>query len=206
MPKTAMHPTREKLVLTMVEMLDGPDPEHVTVEDVLSRSGVSRGSLYHHFEDFEELYETGLAYRITQWVTDSAEAIENIFLNASSSHDIREGVRAITAATQGANRRLNRLERARAFGLAGFNPRFQAVLGVEQARMTEVFRSLIERAQERGWVKPSVDPMAMAVFIQAYTLGRVVDDISPDKVDPEKWTELIDDVVVQILFDNSLDS
>jgi len=201
-----MHPTREKLVLTMVEMLDGPDPEHVTVEDVLSRSGVSRGSLYHHFEDFEELYETGLAYRITQWVTDSAEAIENIFLNASSSHDIREGVRAITAATQGANRRLNRLERARAFGLAGFNPRFQAVLGVEQARMTEVFRSLIERAQERGWVKPSVDPMAMAVFIQAYTLGRVVDDISPDKVDPEKWTELIDDVVVQILFDNSLDS
>jgi len=201
-----MHPTREKLVLTMVEMLDGPDPEHVTVEDVLSRSGVSRGSLYHHFEDFEELYETGLAYRITQWVTDSAEAIENIFLNASSSHDIREGVRAITAATQGANRRLNRLERARAFGLAGFNPRFQAVLGVEQARMTEVFRSLIERAKERGWVKPSVDPMAMAVFIQAYTLGRVVDDISPDKVDPEKWTELIDDVVVQILFDNSLDS
>lgn len=193
-------------MLTMVEMLDGPDPEHVTVEDVLSRSGVSRGSLYHHFEDFEELYETGLAYRITQWVTDSAEAIENIFLNASSSHDIREGVRAITAATQGANRRLNRLERARAFGLAGFNPRFQAVLGVEQARMTEVFRSLIERAQERGWVKPSVDPMAMAVFIQAYTLGRVVDDISPDKVDPEKWTELIDDVVVQILFDNSLDS
>jgi len=206
MPKTAMHPTREKLVLTMVEMLDGPDPEHVTVEDVLSRSGVSRGSLYHHFEDFEELYETGLAYRITQWVTDSAEAIENIFLNASSSRDIREGVRAITAATQGANRRLNRLERARAFGLAGFNPRFQAVLGVEQARMTEVFRSLIERAKERGWVKPSVDPMAMAVFIQAYTLGRVVDDISPDKVDPEKWTELIDDVVVQILFDNSLDS
>jgi len=201
-----MHPTREKLVLTMVEMLDGPDPEHVTVEDVLSRSGVSRGSLYHHFEDFEELYETGLAYRITQWVTDSAEAIENMFLNASSSHDIREGVRAITAATQGANRRLNRLERARAFGLAGFNPRFQAVLGVEQARMTEVFRSLIERAKERGWVKPSVDPMAMAVFIQAYTLGRVVDDISPDKVDPEKWTELIDDVVVQILFDNSLDS
>jgi len=187
-------------------MLDGPDPEHVTVEDVLSRSGVSRGSLYHHFEDFEELYETGLAYRITQWVTDSAEAIENIFLNASSSRDIREGVRAITAATQGANRRLNRLERARAFGLAGFNPRFQAVLGVEQARMTEVFRSLIERAKERGWVKPSVDPMAMAVFIQAYTLGRVVDDISPDKVDPEKWTELIDDVVVQILFDNSLDS
>jgi len=72
--------------------------------------------------------------------------------------------------------------------------------------MTEVFRSLIERAKERGWVKPSVDPMAMAVFIQAYTLGRVVDDISPDKVDPEKWTELIDDVVVQILFDNSLDS
>ena len=186
--------------MTMVEMLDGPDPEHVTVEDVLNASGVSRGSLYHHFEDFEELYETGLAYRITQWVNESADAMDRVFANATSREDMRAGVRAITAASQGPDRRLNRLERARAFGLAGFNPRFQAVLGVEQARMTDALRGLIERAQAKGWVDPKVDPMAAAVFIQAYTLGRVVDDISPVKIDPDKWTALIDDVVDRFIF------
>lgn len=200
MSKATMHPTREKLLMTMVEMLDGPDPEHITVEDVLNASGVSRGSLYHHFEDFEELYETGLAYRITQWVNESASAMEHVFNSATSREDVRAGVHAVTAASQGPERRLNRLERARAFGLAGFNPRFQAVLGEEQARMTEVLTRLIAGAQEKGWISPTIDPMASAVFIQAYTIGRVVDDISTVKVDPEKWESLVNEIVDHFIF------
>jgi AcrR family transcriptional regulator len=200
MPKVAVHPTREKLIMTMVEMLDGPDPEHVTVENVLAESGVSRGSLYHHFEDFEELYEVGMAYRITQWVNTTVEALDQVFFSATSREDIRAGVRAITDASQNPDRRLNRLERARAFGLAGFNARFQSTLGVEQARMTEALRGLIEGAQQKGWVRASLDPMAGAVFIQAYTLGRVVDDISAEKVDPEKWKDLIHEVIDALIF------
>ena len=196
-----MHPTREKLIMTMVEMLDGPDPEHVTVEDVLNESGISRGSLYHHFADFEELHETGLAYRITQWVNDSAAAMESVMANAKNREDIRQGIIAITMASQDAGRRINRLERARAFGLAGFSARFQAVLGAEQARMTDALRSLIVQAQERGWVKKDINPMATAVFIQAYTLGRVVDDISSEKVDPDEWIKLVIRVVTDLLFE-----
>lgn len=203
MPKTKMHPTREKLIMTMVEMLDGPDPEHVTVEDVLNESGISRGSLYHHFADFEELHETGLAYRITQWVNESAAAIENLVETAKTKEDIRAGIAAITVATQDASRRLNRLERARAFGLAGFSERFQVVLGAEQARMTQALRDLIVTGQAKGWVRTDMDPMAVAVFVQAYTLGRVVDDISPEKVDPDKWVELVHQVV-QVLFFNEI--
>ena len=42
--------------------------------------------------------------------------------------------------------------------------------------------------------------MAGAVFIQAYTLGRVVDDISAEKVDPEKWKDLIHEVIDALIF------
>jgi hypothetical protein len=43
--------------------------------------------------------------------------------------------------------------------------------------------------------------MATAVFIQAYTLGRVVDDISTEKVDPQKWNDLIGKIIVNHMFD-----
>jgi hypothetical protein len=42
----------------------------------------------------------------------------------------------------------------------------------------------------------------MAVFIQAYTLGRVVDDISSHKVDQQAWVDLVQKVVVSVMFDN----
>ena len=187
--------------MTMVEMLDGPDPEHVTVEDVLNESGISRGSLYHHFADFEELHETGLAFRITEWVNESAAVLENIVATAQTKEDIRAGIGAITIVTQDVGRRLNRLERARAFGLAGFSDRFQVVLGAEQVRMTHALRDLIVAGQQKGWIRQDIDPTAVAVFVQAYTLGRVVDDISPEKVDPDKWVDLVNQVVDMLLFD-----
>lgn len=201
MAKTKMHPTREKLIMTMVGMLDGPDPEHVTVEDVLNESGISRGSLYHHFADFEELHETGLAFRITEWVNESAAALETLVAKAQSKEDIRAGIGAITLVTQDVGRRLNRLERARAFGLAGFSDRFQVVLGAEQVRMTHALRDLIVAGQQKGWIRQDIDPTAVAVFVQAYTLGRVVDDISPEKVDPDKWVALVNQVVDMLFFD-----
>jgi len=40
-----------------------------------------------------------------------------------------------------------------------------------------------------------VDARALGVFIQAYTLGRVLSDIDPRPVDPAAWTALIRHVV-----------
>ena len=54
---------------------------------------------------------------------------------------------------------------------------------------------LFIEAQNKGWMSENVDARAAAVFVQAYTVGRVVDDIAPDKVDPEAWINLIMDVV-----------
>jgi len=134
-------------------------------------------------------------------VNESVASMSKILDSAKSRDDIRDGIFAITAHSQDANRRLNRLERARAFGLAGFSPRFQAVLGAEQARMTNALQDLIDEAKRRGWIRTDIDAMATAVFIQAYTLGRVVDDISTEKVDPQKWNDLINKIIVNHMFD-----
>ena len=189
------HPTRERLISTMVTLLDGDDPEHITADQVLTMSHISKGSLYHHFEDFEELLEAALIRRFSQNVDLSVDALLNIVANSSSADDFLAQLNALTADQQSPTRSRFRLERARAAGLTFSSPRFREALGIEQQRLTDAFTDVIIEGQNRGWISTDIDPRAVAVFIQAFTLGRVVDDIAPEKVDPEAWTELIMRVV-----------
>lgn len=43
------------------------------------------------------------------------------------------------------------------------------------------------------------DPRAEAVLIQANTLGRIVDDITTEQVDPNSWDQLITRLIERVL-------
>lgn len=195
-----MHPTREKLIDTMATLLDSDDPEHITAEQVLTISGISKGSLYHHFADFEELLEAALISRFIRNVDASVSAIAEIVLQAQTKADMQESLRQINIDQQRQDRMEFRLERARAAGLARSSERFKTALGLEQQRVTDAFTDLIREGQNKGWFSQDIDPHAAAVFTQAYTLGRVVDDIAPKKVDQDKWIALINLMLERMLF------
>jgi hypothetical protein len=75
--------------------------------------------------------------------------------------------------------------------MAHSNERFRALLSVEQERLTNTLVDAVEVAKEKGWIRKDLDSRAIAVFLQAYTLGRAVDDVAITKVEPEAWNTLI---------------
>lgn len=194
MAKTS-HPTRDRLIATMVELLDGSDPEHITAEQVLSASGVSKGSLYHHFEDFEDLLEAALVARFSVNVDASIQSLSQILATVTTREELLVALREINVYNQDQTRSGYRLERARAAGLTFSSPRFHEALGAEQKRLTDAFTDLFIEAQNKGWMSFNIDARAAAVFVQAYTVGRIVDDIAPNKVNPEAWIDLVMHVV-----------
>lgn len=193
------HPTRDRLITTMVELLDGSDPEHITADQVLTASGISKGSLYHHFEDFEDLVEAALIARFSVNVDATIDALVQILATVNSKEELLGALREINVYNQAQDRSNFRLERARAAGLTYSSPRFHDALGREQQRLTEAFTDLFIEAQNKGWMSTNVDARAAAVFVQAYTVGRIVDDIAPEKVDQEAWMDLIMTVVEKAL-------
>lgn len=198
MPATS-HPTRERLIATMVGLLDGDDPEHITADQVLTLSHISKGSLYHHFADFEELLEAALVRRFSKNVDASIDALLSIFAQVTTKEELVNFIQEFTRDQQNPARAPFRLERARAAGLTYSSPRFREALGLEQQRLTAGLTDVLIEGQNKGWISASVDAQAVAVFLQAFTLGRVVDDIAPAKVEPEKWDELIMAVVQNVL-------
>jgi len=188
------HPTRERLIETMVTLLDQKPPEKINVDEVLLLSGISKGSLYHHFDDFSDLLEVTYLRRFTAYVDFSTAAISDALVNSRTREELLDTLKDITRRTNSPDLLPIRLERIRTIGLAGGNQRFKARLAVEQQRLTDAISDLVREGQSKGWLKASFDPQAVAVFIQAYTFGRVLDEISERPVDIEKWLFLIDSV------------
>jgi len=183
--------TKDRLINTVSEMLDGSTPQHILVEEVLAASGVARGSLYHHFGDFPALIEATLVRRFIVGVDYSNAIITDITATSSSAAEFFARMYEMSADTQHPNRAHRRAERARELGMAHSNERFRALLSVEQERLTNTLVDAVEIAKGKGWIRNDLDSRAIAVFLQAYTLGRAVDDVAVTKVDPEAWNTLI---------------
>jgi hypothetical protein len=83
--------------------------------------------------------------------------------------------------------------------MAEKNDKFRKALGEVQQGLTDLFTTQITEVQNRGWFNKDFDPRAVAVLIQAYTLGRIVDDVVDSPMDPNSWTDLIGLIVGRAL-------
>lgn len=193
-----LHRTAELLIATVAELLDGVRPHEILIDDVLASSGVSRSSLYHHFGDHQGLIEATLLRRFAVNVDIDARAMSQVVDEANDKADYWMRLRKLSAATQTPQRSTIRAERARILALASSNARFGKALSVEQDRLTDAMSAAISRAQEKGWVTQEHNARAIAVFLQAYSLGRAVDDIANNHVDNAEWVSLIEKVISQL--------
>ena len=189
--KVGNHPTRQRLLTAVVDMMDSTPPEDIHSEYVLQETGVSRGSLYHHYEDFTELLEDAMLYRFSAGVEASTGAIQNIVSVSRDRDEFFSLLEGVTRATQDRRRSDIRFDRARMLAMAQYNLRFRAKLGAVQDRLTDALTECIAQAQDKGWANPAFQARTLAVFIQAYTLGKIVDDVGSDPMDDSDWNHLI---------------
>lgn len=191
----SMHPTKAVLVRTVVDLLDTQLPTEIHADNVLEISGISKGSMYHHFEDLGELIETAQVYRYSKWISRSVGLMTEVLPRVKSTGELRAALQEVTKLTQGHDLAKFRLERARALSNAEGNIRFQKALAAETEKLTDSLEDLCREVIEKGWFRKDLHPRALAVFIQAYTLGKLVDDFSPNRVSEKDWNALIDGIV-----------
>jgi AcrR family transcriptional regulator len=185
------HPTRQRLLTAVVDMMDTTAPEDIHSEFVLQETGISRGSLYHHYEDFTELLEDAMLYRFSAGVEASTTAIQNIVSMSRDRDEFFSLLEGVTRATQDRRRSDLRFDRARMLAMAQHNLRFRSKLGAVQDRLTDALTDCIAQAQDKGWANSSFQARTLAVFIQAYTLGKIVDDVGEHPMDDSDWNHLI---------------
>jgi len=192
---SAFHPTKRLLVEATSQFLETKSPSEVLAEDVLEKSGVSKGSLYHHFEDLQDLIETAQVFRYSMWIDASIEYITRHVLNSQTKEELRTALKNLTILTQSDERKSAPAERAQALAAAYDSPRMAKQMGNETQRLTDSLTDIIEELKNKELIKPTINAKAAANFIQAYTLGKIVNDYSPTAVTETEWVDLIMDIV-----------
>lgn len=191
----AFHPTKRLLVETVVGALGTKKPSEILADEVLEISGVSKGSMYHHFEDLQELVETAQIYRYSKWIDASIDFLTNYVAKAKTKEELRNALLTLTEQTQSDARKDARAERAQALAACFDNPRMAKQMGQETQRLTDSIADVTEEVKNKGLFRPDVNSLALATFIQAYTLGKIVNDYNPNGVAEDEWISFIMSIV-----------
>ena len=197
--KPEVHATRQLLVDATVKLLDEVTFEEINAVMVLDATGVSKSSLYHFFEDFSDLLEQALLVRFQHTVNNSAGIIKDIIRKSGTQEEFFNALDGVTRVTQDRANAAVRFERARILARSEKNERFRTALGEVQQQLTDSLTEAFEMAQSKGYLNTSFEPRTGAVFIQSYTLGRAVDDITTSHMNDEDWNHLISRIMRQVM-------
>ncbi len=194
-----VHPTKQLLLDTAISLIDEFGPQGFTVDNLLDASKISKGSLYHHFEDFHDVIEQAQVARFARFVDEDIQVLTSLLTSASSREDLGQRFADVVLGSASPGRAEARADRASIVGMARHSKKFADSLAIEQQRLTDSLADVAREMQERGWISADLDVVALATFVQAYSLGVVLNDVTEKPISVERWATFIGRVLSQSL-------
>lgn len=184
--------TRERVLAAAIELIDDKGEAGLRVVDVADRAGVVPGSIYTHFANRDELV---MAARVEQYLAAVGTDVERIgaaVRDATDADDLVARMRSVSREASATDRADQRWRRAEILGAARRRPQLAARLGQSQHAVNQQLCAIAKVGQERGVLDPSLDPMALSLFVQAFTFGLLLADVDPEtELDPDAWLDVV---------------
>ncbi len=186
-----LHPTAQKLVDTVIEMLQTTSYNNIKSENVLVRSGITRGPLYHHFEDFDDLIQTAQIQLYKKFVLDVTSQLVNVLNSAEDLATVQNklkefiNVRSEKIADNVLRQRIGIIHNAAS------HPALREKLFESQETLTQEWMKAYQICLDRGWADPTVDSRCVSILMQATFIGRVLDTMSNVQMDLEEWKKVL---------------
>jgi AcrR family transcriptional regulator len=164
----------------------------VRIEDIVAEVGVTKGSLYWHFEDREALIKEALAEHLRRLNRDLVEGVSTAISSATSKDDYLAQIAPFIVDPYNAEQVRERWQRLMVMAETRKDPELAAMMQEVQSRNLAVFVELMNRAQESGILRGDVDPTAVAVALSAMNLGsNIIDVLGDHGPAPEAWWGLM---------------
>ena len=198
--------TKKHLLLVAIRLLDTKSTEEITSDQILLESGVSKGSLYHHYKDFSDLMEDAEIQRFASYVSGTLEDLITYVENAPDSTLVKEKFHELARAHQFTDSLEFRMKRLRITYSAAINERMKSKLMPVQEDLTQKWMKCHEICIERQWAKTDLNSRAVSLILQSTIIGRILDDNSSIHIDTVEWVHALEFIFDTFFFNNLDDS
>jgi AcrR family transcriptional regulator len=183
--------TRRVIIEVAIELLDENGEQGLRIAEVQRRSGISIGSIYHHFGGRDGLIQAARARQFRASHPTHGLMIAELAESASSADEFVAGLANVIRTVHSEDRAAERFQRLVYIGSAMSRPDLLDELRAQQTELIEGAAELVQQLVDRGWVRDDVSARALVTFALALELGSVVADLDLQRIDDETWSHIV---------------
>jgi AcrR family transcriptional regulator len=190
--------TRSRILNAAIEMMETGGESSVRLGAIAEALGIKEPSIYHHFSNRTELINA--AY--VEWYWQCLETdipVEAMMMLVETKEDYVRTVRKTMEWSYQPARHHARAIRLSVLGAAQRNPDLAVAINDMNKKFLATIADSVMVAQQKGWLRQDLDPMAIAYWLHGQIIGRVVAEMNPGHVDLAQWDKVSFEAVLGMI-------
>jgi len=180
----------EAAVQATIELLEELPTESVTLREIRTRSGVSNGSLSHHFGSREGLIAAAQVERYARTCREDAAFLSRLREGAAGAQSMADAALSLIAEMRTPERHHVRWVRMAAVAAAFGDDALDGALAQAFTALIDATTESLAAAQGNGLIDAGVDPRSAALLAAIHTQGLVLDDLMGEELPVGEWGAL----------------
>jgi len=190
--------TKSRILNAAIAMMDEGGEAAVRLGAIAEILGIKEPSIYHHFTNRTELINA--AYVEWYWQCLKTDIpVEAMMVLVETKDDYVRALRKTMEWSYQPERHHSRAIRLSVLGAAQRNPDLAIAINDINKKFLATIADAALVAQQKGWVRTDLDPMAMAYWLHGQIIGRVVAEMDPGHVDLAQWDKVSFEAVLGLI-------
>jgi len=190
--------TKSRILNAAIAMMDEGGEAAVRLGAIAENLGIKEPSIYHHFTNRTELISA--AYVEWYWQCLKTDIpVEAMMVLVETKDDYVRALRKTMEWSYQPERHHSRAIRLSVLGAAQRNPDLAVSINDINKKFLASIADAANVAQQKGWLRTDLDPMAIAYWLHGQIIGRTVAEMDPGHVDLAQWDKVSFEAVLGLI-------
>jgi AcrR family transcriptional regulator len=181
--------TVNQVIAEANKSIDTGGESSVRIQEISAKTGVSIGSIYHHFGDRDGLIRATYVHNFASNIQEDIARARRFMERMHSTQEIAEHYDEMLAFLVDHFKHVSADKRSNIIGNTTGRPLLRAALAEVQHGLTQQLTEVMQLLQDRGMLKPHLSPRAAAVMVLGMLHGRIVAEIDTSPVSDSEWNQ-----------------